>query len=408
MTTRARRTVRSGVFVWLALAGVAALHPGSAAGQELRGSVFMETRLFPDAPAHLGQAGAAVAPSFGLAPEFIWESGSGALQFRVAPFFRVDGRDASRTHFDLREASLLYLADGWTLYSGFGRVFWGRTESHHLVDIINQTDAVEGLDGEDKLGQPMVNFTLERDWGAIDFFLLPFFRERTYPGIEGRLRAPLPVIDEAVYQSSAKQWHPDVAVRWSYFIGELDLGVAAFRGTSREPVLSPVMVGELSALQARYDIIDQVSVDAQLTRGAALWKLEALTRGGHGRRFLAAVVGVEHTLFGIGPGAADLGLLGELMFDGRDESAPFTAFDNDVFLGFRWAFNDPADTSILGGPVLDVRSGEVLAFLEAERRFGDRWVASFETRWVFNTTAGASLHALRRDSYAAFTLSRFF
>ena len=32
--------------------------------------------------------------------------------------------------------------------------FWPQTESAHLVDVINQTDFLEGLDREKKLGQP--------------------------------------------------------------------------------------------------------------------------------------------------------------------------------------------------------------------------------------------------------------
>ena len=35
----------------------------------------------------------------------------------------------------------------------------------------NQTDGVEDIDSEDKLGQPMVNLTLERDWGALDLYV---------------------------------------------------------------------------------------------------------------------------------------------------------------------------------------------------------------------------------------------
>jgi hypothetical protein len=220
---------------------------------------------------------------------------------------------------------VLYLANDWTLFAGAGKVFWGKTEAHHLVDI----------DTEDKLGQPMINLTLERDWGAVDLFFLPYFRERTHPNEDARLRGAFPVLENAVYASGASRWHPDFAMRWSYFTNSLDLTVSAFRGTSREPFLVPVTTQDGHALQAVHEIIDQVSIDTQWTAGATLWKLEALTRGGHGDRFLAAVAGVEHTLFGIGPGPADLGLLVELMLDGRDETAPFTPFDNDVFFGAR-------------------------------------------------------------------------
>ncbi|MDD7885073.1 hypothetical protein [Flavivirga sp. 57AJ16] len=48
------------------------------------------------------------------------------------------------------------------------------TESNHLVDIINQTDAVETFDGEEKLGQPMVQLS----WGTDNIIL--FMEARVY------------------------------------------------------------------------------------------------------------------------------------------------------------------------------------------------------------------------------------
>ena len=63
----------------------------------------------------------------------------------------------------------------WSLSIGLGKVFWGVTEFNHLVDVINQTDLVEGIDGEAKLGQPKINLSLINHWGALDFFVLPGF-----------------------------------------------------------------------------------------------------------------------------------------------------------------------------------------------------------------------------------------
>ena len=218
---------------------VLGLLPAGLHAQSVRGKVSVETRIFPNGPAFPDQRHATASPSLALEPEFAWESNTGERLFRITPFVRIDANDGRRTHVDLREASALFLGDSWTLFTGVGKVFWGTTEAHHLVDIVNQTDGVEDIDTEDKLGQPMINVTLERDWGALDVFLLPYFRERTYAGDRGRLRGPLPILADAVYQAQAERWHPDVAVRWSSFTGDLDLGVSAFRGTSREPRLVP-------------------------------------------------------------------------------------------------------------------------------------------------------------------------
>ena len=84
------------------------------------------------------------------------------------------------------------------------------------------------------------------------------------------------------------------------------------------------------------------------------------------------------------------------------------SLSSDVFLGARWAFNDPADSSILGGPVIDYETGETFAFLEGERRFGDRWIATLEARWLMNTDASAAVHGLRSDDFLTLRLSRYF
>ena len=392
----------------IALIAWIGLLPGSLAGQELRGSIAAETRTFPQSPVFLEQERATVSPSVLLAPEVLWDVLDGDLQLTFEPFLRLDGHDANRTHFDVREATALYFSNRWTLFAGIGRVFWGKTEAHHLVDIVNQTDGVEDVDTEDKLGQPMINLTLESDWGALDLFYLPYFRERTFPDDRGRLRGPLPIMDDAGYEADAGRWHPDVAARWSHYVGDLDLAVSVFRGTSREPRLLPTTAGSAVALMPYYDVIDQVGLEAQWTRGATLWKLEAATRGGHGDRFAAAILGIEHTLFGLLGGSADLGVLAELMLDGRDDFAPYTAFDNDAFFGARWALNDEADTSVLGGPVIDLETGELIAFVEAERRLADRWTLQVEARWFENTDAGGALSGLRRDDFVTLRLSRHF
>ena len=154
-------------------------------------------------------------------PEFYheWDKGTQSLAF--VPFFRLDQNDSERSHIDIRELTWLKAAESWEIRIGFRKVFWGVTEFQHLVDIINQTDLVENIDTEDKLGQPMINLALINDWGTVDLFVLPYFRERTFPGTEGRLRTQL-VVDEGLskFESSAKEKHVDLAIRYSHYFGD--------------------------------------------------------------------------------------------------------------------------------------------------------------------------------------------
>jgi hypothetical protein len=161
-------------------------------------------------------------------------------------------------------------------------------------------------------------------------------------------------------------------------------------------------------LQSAYDQIDQFGVDAQWTGERTLLKLEAVTRGGHGDRLYAVSAGLEQTLYQIFGSEGDLGMLAEVMYDSRDTDAPPTLFENDIFLGGRWALNDVSDTSVLGGPLIDLATGEALVLVEAERRLGSAWRLSFDARLFGNTDPGSLIHGVRRDGFVSLSLMRFF
>lgn len=339
-------------------------------------------------------------------PEFRYQSDDRSLQIGFVPFVRYDAEDSERTHADLREGYIRHIGDEWEVTVGVDKVFWGVTESRHLVDIINQTDLVEDVDQEDKLGQPMVAATTQQDWGAVSLYWLPYFRERTFAGADGRLRTPLVVdTDNAIYESSAEQWHQDFAVRYAHYIGDWDVGAHYFRGTSREASL--VLNQNGTGLLAYYQIIDQLGVDLQYTREAWLWKMEAVGRKGQGKSFFATVAGFEYTLYQIADGDTDLGLLVEYQYDGRDQSAPFTSADDDIFAGVRWSLNDVQDTAVLAGFTVDRKTGEQFYNIEAERRFGNNFTAELRARFLTGSESNEPSFFIERDDYIQLSISYY-
>ena len=391
----------------LALAGGCA--PAAAAEWRLSGSLQLESRFFPTDPAFAGQDAAAVSPSVAVEPELIVDTAAGEDRFTLKPFLRVDAHDGNRTHADLREANWLHIGDGYDLVVGFDKVFWGVAESRHLVDIINQTDLVEDIDQEDKLGQPMVQLQVGTDWGVFRGFFMPVFRERTFPDDDARFRGPLPIGD-AAYQYDAEQHHPDLALRWSRTFGGFDVGVSHFRGTSREPRLIASDTASGLELVPTYDLIDQTGVDVQYTTGAWLWKFEGIGRAGHGDYFAASVAGFEYTLYQVAGTDSDLGLLLEHLYDGREEDgdAPLTPFQNDAFAGARLTLNDEDDTTFLAGAIADLEDQSVTLSLEASRRIGNDLTVELEARLFPDIEPGNALYGIRRDNMVALRLSRYF
>ncbi|MEM6650051.1 MAG: hypothetical protein AAF603_07360, partial [Pseudomonadota bacterium] len=348
---------------------------GNAGEWEFGASIGAELRTFVEEP-RLPEQFDTFQPSLVLEPDIRWESENRQHQVVILPFARIDGQDDERTHVDLREGYYRYSGDGYEILAGAAKVYWGVTESRQLVDIINQTDAVEDIDEEDKLGQPMVKASFFQDWGQLDFFYLPYFRERTFPGIEGRPRFSFPIdIDNALYEDDDGEWAPSFAARYSHFIGAWDISLNAFHGTSREPNFVFQSQGENAPIAVPlYNEITQVGATAQYTNDAWLWKFEGIVREGQGDTFGAVVAGLEYTFFGVTDSGADLGVLVEYLYDGREEFfAPPTPLENDIFLGGRYTLNDIQDTAILAGAITDTEDGSISGLIEAQRRFGQNW-----------------------------------
>jgi hypothetical protein len=377
------------------------------ASWDLSANVELQSRFFTQDARWPGQESEAGQISIATTAELRWRNADGDQRASIIPFLRWDATDSERSLIDLREAYWALEADAFELLIGANTIFWGVTESVHLVDIINQTDAVADIDGEDKLGQPMVNLAMQRDWGFISVYLLPYFRERTFSGAEGRFRTPLPVnTDQAQYESSAGENHVDLALRYSHYIGDIDIGLSVFNGTSREPRLLPNDDG--TALLPYYDQIDQFGVDLQYTHDAWLWKLEAIVRDGFADTFAAAVGGFEYTLYQVGESAADVGLLFEYQYDGRGELEPIAIADNDLFAGTRLALNDTQDTAVLAGIGYDLDTHETFINIEAERRLGEDYVLELRARSLSGTREDNATYALARDDYVQLQLSRYF
>ena len=394
-------------FIILLAAQFLVLSPARGGEVDIHGSVELQARVFTHEPAWAGQDDRALQGSVVSTTEFRWRNEEGDRRASLIPYLRWDATDSDRSLVDLKEAYWAFGGNDYEVLVGANTVFWGVTESVHLVDIINQTDFAGDIDGEDKLGQPMVSLAVQRDWGEISAFVMPYFRERTYAGPDGRFRPMLPVdTDNPIYESSAGDTHVDLALRYSHYIGDVDIGLHAFSGTSRQPRF--VLASDAQSLLPVYDQIDQFGVDLQYTRNAWLWKLETIARDGHSHTFAAAVGGFEYTLYQVGDSSADVGMLLEYQYDGRDRREPVTFADNDVFVGTRLALNDVQDTAVLAGVSYDVDTGETFFNIEAERRFGEDWFAELRVRAFSGAQPGDSTYWLQADDYAQLNIARYF
>lgn len=375
---------------------------------EYTGSAAVEQRYFYENALYPQQERANLSVYF--SPEVYTSFNDGKDSILFKGFYRFDQQDDERTHGDIREFKWTHSGEEWEVQTGISKVFWGQTESLHLVDIINQTDAVEAIDGEDKLGQPMVTFSLFKDWGDTTLFVLPYFRQRTFSGSDGRLRPPLPVdTDNPIYESADEEKNLDWAVRWQHTLGDWEVGLSYFDGTSREPdfVLAANELSEPS-LRPFYPQIQQTGVDILALIGGWTIKFEGIQRKVMDQDFSAFVGGFEYSFIGLFDSVYDVNWLMEYQYDGRDDMTN-TAAQNDLMLGSRLVLNDVDGTEILLGLVQDldysnVRSG----FIEASSRINDNWKWRVDA-WLFSSDEPSeATYLARRDDYIQFSLEFYF
>lgn len=371
---------------------------------DFKGTAEAEALIFSQNPSDPRQRDAAVAGALKL--DLDWTHPDRDYRFKLNTFARVDSADSNRDRVDLREANVYWDFGDSDLLLGATTVFWGTTETVHWADVINQTNPPEDPKLESKLGQPLLNYNRYTDHGTFGLYVMPYFRERPFPGAHGRLRSIPRVIEgTATYESSREEWQTDLALRWEHYLGPLEFGLGYFYGTVREPVFRPRLRpdGEL-VLDPHYNIVHQPSIDGVWIFDQWLLKFEGMARFGQdGGDFYRVAIGPEYTAYGIGGSRADLDLFSEFLYDSQGVN-PINPYERDLAVGFRVRFNDLASSRIQLTAINDLDGDGHVLNLEASRRFKENWMLRLEAFAFLDIDPEVfPLNGFRRDDHLRIT-----
>ena len=311
---------------------------------EQYGKAKIDIRYFGQEAAYAQQE-----DSFGsvdLEPGLLIEDGAYTILFEP----RISAGQNGSGRVDLQEAYISTRTSRLDIKVGNSVEFWGKVESFNPVDVLNSHDYTQGLTRGKKLGTNMVKISAPIGDGQFDAYLLPRFTENIYPGVKSRLRPALRVSDDsALYSSGAKRDDMGYAVRWTSYFGDVDLGLSYISAIGNAPRLVPQMDG---SLRPDYSDIQQIGLDIQYLAGDTAYKAELIDRTGQYNRvgilqdYHAAVLGVEHSLYGVSGSDYDLVLIGEYAYDSRQKDS-HSGFQRDLAGGFRLLFNDVEDSELL-------------------------------------------------------------
>ena len=371
---------------------------------DISGNFRMDFRYFPEDALYPGQRTSYFSSFFQPEIYLEWNDGKQALQF--TGFARLDQFDTASTHADIRELYWLAILKKLEISVGIKKIFWGVTESNHLVDIINQADALEGFDLEQKLGQPMIHISLTQKWGTIDLHAMICHRPMKFPGPRGRPRPPFALdYSNTTYESELEQYNPDFAIRWSHSFSVFDIGLSHFYGTSRIPLFTTT---NGTIFIPHYELINQSGIDVQASTGSMLWKAEAIQRVSKRRKPIRAfTAGGEYTFSNLFRSGVDIGLIAEYTNDDRGMES-INALDSDLFFATRVAVNDRQSTDFIGGIIVDLNNQTLRYVVEANRRLGNSWKISVEAAGFKNVAETEFIYLIRKDSYLKTSLAMFF
>ena len=321
----------------------------------------------------------------------------------ISAIARYDEKDSERRYIDFQKLKYEQYFENYTFKIGNEIIFWGVNESFNIIDIINQSNLAEDISGTKKFGQPMISLNYNHSYGNFDLFIMPFFKERIFPGRNGRPRLALEVDKSTVaYESSSKKNKIDAAVRYSTVYDDYDIGIAHFYGNNRSPELN---VNPLSQkLDAYYPILSQTSLDIQSTKGAWLYKLETLTAKNGEERHFGIAGGTEYTIYGLRETTSDLGIIVEYTFDDRNDFA----FNNEGVLALRWTKNDIKSTSLLAGLVADMSGSSNRFFAEFEQRIRDDLKVFIDMSINGEIDADDFTYAFEEDSQLTLKIAKYF
>ena len=363
-----------------------------------RASVAVEERVFKDATIGAGASRYETALIFNGSFFHVWDGGYQALS--IEPFLRLDIAPGGSGRADLREASWQYNRARWQVRIGMREVYWGVVESRQLVDVLNQRELVVAGPGYVKLGQAMVNVATNQEWGRLDLFLVPWFRERTYSGRARLLWSSLPIDTEHARRGpGARRRLLDWAVRWAHSLGDWDIGLSHFSGTNREPrfLLGQGLSGIPVAVPC-YEIVDQTSLDLQWTTRGWLWKLEARMSDFETGRYAAVAGGFEYAFTDY------MGIFLEYVFDSRGELST-TSFADDFFVGARLLLHEGI---IQATTFADRKTGNSVLSLVASRRIGNIASVGLEAQAFLGSGSREPAFAPRQHTHLTLSVSHFF
>jgi len=275
--------------------------------------------------------------------------------------------------------------------------FWGALEVDNIVDTFNPDDLRTDLFDTDKLGVWNASYTQYTDTGELSLIIKIDEQDQpmaAYPYVYYLF--PEYVFYDKSLQLEKSRNRPSVFLKYSGSTDTeyaLDYAFILENGYDSQRYFTsdgPLNGSPVTFKQHAY-LVNKAMTYNTLVVGASLFKMEALYADVIDNKLISDFyhlgLGVEHTLTQVYE-QADLGLIAEyykydtLQSHKYSDLDLFQIFQNDLFVGLRYSFNEGNDASIIGGAIVDLDYHEQSYYIEYEGRLAETFKLNLDYRYT--------------------------
>lgn len=443
-----------GFAAWLVAAPVA------AADDQLNvsGQVDFGIRYHSDDGLYLGQSSNGVHPFFSLGLEGDFVVGQGKVAFA---FSGLGDEENGRSYANIGQLYYTQSFENWDILAGFNTENWSVSESRSVVNVLNPRNRSDPITGKSYLGTPMINANFHTDFGTFSGYALTGFVEGNHIRSSSRHRQPIiPDSDDPVFEEGNGR-HLDFALRYenNFNLGDgaIDFSASYFNGTSRTPgcttvagtgqascvdaILSALAVinpgapapGSSSStfwkwmdanatdtllhaasaapapdLRLYYPHIQQVGITSVYARDDLQLRFEGAFRHTDGSNNFEAVVGGDYAFNEFAGSEGTLTVAVEYLYNNDPVDQGYVVFDNDLFVGLNYRFNNAYDTQAKFAVFHDLETQARIYQAGLYSRLSDNLALSINASKVTSRGWNDPLAFIKNDNYAEIVLSAFF
>ena len=330
-----------------------------------------------------------------------------------------NSKDNDRTFLRINELYTQYEGEDYKILVGKNIRFWGALEVHNIVDTFNIQDTRNDTFVTDKIGA--YNIAYSHFFEDSELSIIAKVYEQSNKMASSSYMYSILNQNQSYkndLESEKSLYRPSLYVEYngSSYGDEysLDYSFIYENGYDSQRYFT---VNNNQYTQHSY-LVNKFMTYNTLVFDSTLYKLEALYTNVIDDKnisdYIHVALGVEHTLDALDNGN-EIGLLTEYYYydtfdtDKLSDLSLAQNFQNDLFVGMRYSFNDADDSNAVGGIIFDTQYNEESYYLEYETRIYDIAKIKFDYRYIEPSKTDNTVYAqLGRHQRVALNLSYHF